>query len=79
MISGTQDDDLSSVHVETEARWIQGSPRPGRFSKERFRLKLWKALRVFRRDDTRFAIKVGAGAALYVRVPLELLSRPFDN
>ncbi|KAM5479076.1 hypothetical protein McanMca71_007104 [Microsporum canis] len=29
------------------------------------RYRLWKALRVFRRDDTKFAIKVGAGAAIY--------------
>lgn len=29
------------------------------------RYRLWKALAIFRRDDTKFAIKVGAGAALY--------------
>lgn len=34
---------------------------------DNLRLKLWKTLRVFRRDDTKFAIKVGAGAAIYVR------------
>ncbi|WEW57960.1 hypothetical protein PRK78_003427 [Emydomyces testavorans] len=33
--------------------------------KESFRFRLWKALRLFRRDETKFAIKVGAGAALY--------------
>lgn len=30
-----------------------------------FRYRIWKALAIFRRDDTKFAIKVGAGAALY--------------
>lgn len=34
---------------------------------DNLRSRLWKALRVFRRDDTKFAIKVGAGAAIYVR------------
>ncbi|KAL8670514.1 MAG: hypothetical protein Q9168_004948 [Polycauliona sp. 1 TL-2023] len=29
------------------------------------RYRLWRALAIFRRDDTKFAIKVGAGAALY--------------
>ncbi|KAI9782659.1 MAG: hypothetical protein M1816_001730 [Peltula sp. TS41687] len=33
--------------------------------RETFRSRLWKALGVFRRDDTKFAIKVGAGAAIY--------------
>ncbi|KAL8938613.1 MAG: hypothetical protein Q9216_003806 [Gyalolechia sp. 2 TL-2023] len=52
---------------------IPGSPhrRPSaldtekRGQKANLRYRLWKALAVFRRDDTKFAIKVGAGAALY--------------
>lgn len=37
---------------------------------------LWKALGVFRRDDTKFAIKVGAGAALYALPSFIARSRP---
>lgn len=38
--------------------------------------RLWKALGVFRRDDTKFAIKVGAGAALYALPSFVAASRP---
>lgn len=31
-----------------------------------FSYQIWKALRIFRRDDIKFGIKVGVGAALYV-------------
>ncbi|KAK2865454.1 hypothetical protein FQN49_003554 [Arthroderma sp. PD_2] len=41
-----------------------------------FRYRLWKALRFFRRDDTRFAIKVGAGAAVYALPSFIPESRP---
>ena len=33
--------------------------------KERLGFRIWKSLGMFRRDDTKFAIKVGTGAALY--------------
>lgn len=39
--------------------------------------RLWKALRVFRRDDTKYAIKVGAGAALYALPSFLRSTRPF--
>ena len=39
--------------------------------------RLWKALGVFRRDDTKFAIKVGVGAALYALPSFLPPSRPF--
>lgn len=35
------------------------------FTKERLYRHVWEALALFRRDDIKFAIKVGAGAALY--------------
>lgn len=38
--------------------------------------RLWKALGVFRRDDTKFAVKVGAGAALYALPSFIAASRP---
>jgi hypothetical protein len=31
-----------------------------------FKYRLWEIIRWFRRDDKRFAIKVGVGAAIYV-------------
>ncbi|EEP76085.1 conserved hypothetical protein [Uncinocarpus reesii 1704] len=34
-------------------------------AKGSLRFRLWKGLTIFRRDETKFAIKVGAGAALY--------------
>lgn len=34
-------------------------------AKQRLGYRLWRSLGVFRRDDTKFAIKVGTGAALY--------------
>lgn len=37
---------------------------------------MWKALAIFRRDDTKFAIKVGAGAALYALPSFITSTRP---
>ncbi|KAL8938821.1 MAG: hypothetical protein Q9211_003031 [Gyalolechia sp. 1 TL-2023] len=63
---------------------ISGSPhrpssaldreRNGR--KANLRYRLWKALAIFRRDDTKFAIKVGAGAALYALPSFVSSTRP---
>lgn len=39
--------------------------------------RLWRALGVFRREDTKFAIKVGVGAALYALPSFIPSSRPF--
>ncbi|KAL8701047.1 MAG: hypothetical protein Q9224_000685 [Gallowayella concinna] len=41
------------------------------------RYRLWKALAMYRRDDTKFAIKVGAGAALYALPSFLSATRPF--
>ncbi|OQE20597.1 hypothetical protein PENSTE_c013G06112 [Penicillium steckii] len=40
-------------------------PTTERTVKERLGYRLWKSFELFRRDDTKYAIKVGAGAALY--------------
>ncbi|KAL8975334.1 MAG: hypothetical protein Q9197_000459 [Variospora fuerteventurae] len=40
------------------------------------RYRIWKALAVFRRDDTKYAIKVGAGAALYALPSFLRSTRP---
>ena len=44
--------------------------------KQTFGFRLWKALRVFRRDDTKFAVKVGVGAALYALPSFLITTRP---
>lgn len=50
----------------------------GEMSKNRaFRYKVWKGLRIFRRDDTKFAVKVGGGAALYALPSFLTATRPF--
>ncbi|KAL1846057.1 hypothetical protein Plec18170_009407 [Paecilomyces lecythidis] len=45
--------------------------------KERLAYRIWRSLSVFRRDDTKFAIKVGAGAALYALPSFLSATRPF--
>ncbi|EEH38076.2 actin-interacting protein [Paracoccidioides lutzii Pb01] len=45
--------------------------------KGKVRYKIWRALRVFRRDDVKFAIKVGAGAAIYALPSFMPSTRPF--
>lgn len=44
--------------------------------KETHRYRIWRFLAIFRRDDTRFAIKVGAGAALYAMPAFLPSTRP---
>jgi Fusaric acid resistance protein-like len=46
-------------------------------AKLRFFRRLWNALAIFRRDDTKFAIKVGAGAALYAMPSFIVATRSF--
>ncbi|EGE03396.1 hypothetical protein TEQG_02432 [Trichophyton equinum CBS 127.97] len=62
-----QDENIGSLDsgdpLEDKNKKDKASDAP--FTKTTFRYKFWKALHVFRRDDTKFAIKVGAGAALY--------------
>ncbi|KAF7719154.1 Uncharacterized protein PECH_001791 [Penicillium ucsense] len=45
--------------------------------KQRLGYRIWKSFRWLRRDDTRFAIKVGAGAALYALPAFLPSTRPF--
>ena len=47
------------------------------FQKQAFSYRVWKALRIFRRDETKFAIKVGVGAALYALPSFLISSRSF--
>ncbi|CAI7585830.1 unnamed protein product [Penicillium manginii] len=61
------------------AAHTQARLRPGaeRSVKERLGYRLWKSLEFFRRDDTKYAIKVGAGAALYAMPAFLPSTRPF--
>lgn len=52
-------------------------PPAERSVKERLGYRLWKSLEFFRRDDTKYAIKVGAGAALYAMPAFLPSTRPF--
>ena len=45
--------------------------------RSRLSYRLWMALRVFRRDDVKYAIKVGIGAALYALPSFLISTRPF--
>ena len=45
--------------------------------RHRYTYKIWRALRFFRRDDLKFAIKVGAGAAVYALPSFVPEWRPF--
>ncbi|GKZ38673.1 hypothetical protein AbraIFM66950_011042 [Aspergillus brasiliensis] len=46
-------------------------------AEKRLGYRLWRSLGFFRRDDTKFAIKVGAGAALYALPSFLQSTRPF--
>lgn len=46
-------------------------------AKEKMAYRIWKSLGIFRRDDTKFAIKVGTGAALYALPSFLTSTRPF--
>lgn len=58
---------------------VRGRLRPTSENSVRQRLgyRLWKSLKFFRRDDTKYAIKVGAGAALYALPAFLPSTRPF--
>lgn len=45
--------------------------------KERLGYRIWKSFEFFRRDDTKYAIKVGTGAALYALPAFLPATRPF--
>jgi hypothetical protein len=53
------------------------APSSGDTAKQRLGYRIWKALGFFRRDDTKYAIKVGAGAALYALPAFLPSTRPF--
>ncbi|KAM0802728.1 Fusaric acid resistance protein-like-domain-containing protein [Usnea florida] len=59
---------------ERKATGELASPREG--PKWSYGYRLWRALSVFRRDDVKFAVKVGIGAALYALPSFLAATRP---
>ena len=73
--------DMSALPLKTPVK--ARSPPPHQslrnklsFKQQVFR-RLWDAMAIFRRDDTRFAIKVGVGATLYAMFSFIVPTRPF--
>lgn len=64
---------LPEPQTDLPIREKQHLPR----KKDKINHRIWKALSVFRRDDIRFAIKVGIGAALYALPAYLDQTRPF--
>ncbi|KAL4927421.1 transcriptional regulator of RNA polII, SAGA, subunit-domain-containing protein [Aspergillus undulatus] len=59
-------------------RKFSGTSKSGKPSrKARLGYQIWKSVAVFRRDDMKFAIKVGTGAALYALPSFIPSTRPF--
>jgi len=54
-------DMLKPLYTKALPNMVQDQPVP-------FSYRIWKALKVFRRDDVKFGIKVGGGAAIYVGI-----------
>ncbi|KAJ5668775.1 hypothetical protein N7462_009845 [Penicillium macrosclerotiorum] len=78
-LTGTQPSLLAALGPEDRIPTAaQARLRPAETTvKERLGYRLWKSLEFFRRDDTKYAIKVGAGAALYALPAFLPATRPF--
>ncbi|KAJ5815323.1 hypothetical protein N7474_007100 [Penicillium riverlandense] len=61
----------------TVNRTIHRDPSVIAYAKRRLGYRVWKSLELFRRDDTKYAIKVGTGAALYALPSFLPSTRPF--
>jgi len=70
-------DPPSGIASPTERRGTSNFDSEKPQQKLAYSYRLWKALRLFRRDDMKFAIKVGAGAALFALPSFVLSTRPF--
>ncbi|KAJ9223066.1 hypothetical protein DTO169C6_4540 [Paecilomyces variotii] len=74
--SGAKDiSNMISIH-RGKPKGAQSNSKADRL-KERLAYRIWRSLSAFRRDDTKFAIKVGAGAALYALPSFLSATRPF--
>lgn len=68
---------LPQPAIESPVSENHGSKRGKSSAKSRLGYQIWKSLRVFRRDDMKFAVKVGTGAALYALPSFVSSTRPF--
>lgn len=72
-----QGDEVISTHIPKPIKQADEFARAGRDSKEPVSHRIYRALRIIRRDDIRFAIKVGVGAALFALPSFIHVTRPF--
>ena len=68
---------LESVPSPTERKSTPNCQSDEHSRKWSYRYRLWRALSILRRDDIKFAVKVGIGAALYALPSFLEASRPF--
>ncbi|QMW27488.1 hypothetical protein G4B84_002777, partial [Aspergillus flavus NRRL3357] len=77
-VQGSVEPQLVVGNAEPHRKQLLSSLHPGNVSGEKsFGYRIWKSLKIFRRDDTKFAIKVGTGAALYALPSFLPSTRPF--
>lgn len=67
---------ISTARRESHAPKTTGNDSEKPPVKQRLFRRLWNAFAIFRRDDTKFAIKVGVGAALYAMPSFIVATRP---
>jgi hypothetical protein len=68
--------EIANVGPRSKPSTLSFPPR-NILKKESFGYRIWRSLKIFRRDDTKFAIKVGTGAALYALPSFLSSTRPF--
>ena len=66
--------DIPSPGARSTAVEVQSAQEDSKWS---YRYRLWRALGILRRDDVKFAVKVGIGAALYALPSFLAVSRSF--
>lgn len=73
----------TGIHLPAELpssigkNWVEAQKPDRSYQKSSFGFRVWKSLSFFRRDDIKFAIKVGVGAALFAAPSFATFSRPF--
>lgn len=75
LIDLNEDNDIPSGIPSPMAR--KGSNLAMSQQNQAYAYRLWRAVGIFRRDDIKFAIKVGVGAALYALPSFLISTRPF--
>lgn len=77
LITQNEENEISEDFPNPTKRKHAIEVQPAQKGPERsYRYRLWRALSVLRRDDVKFAIKVGIGAALYALPSFLAASRP---